>query len=245
MKISDKDIKGAFNNKDFYVDARANHAGKFAGDFAAGFKSGKEEASTIVGNSKNLDKTVDSIAVRRDRARADYDDRKGDRDRDEARAAGKLHALRQAATIAGKHLSSEDKSEKTEAKKYDQGQLAVIKACTPASGETEEKFVSRCIGEMVGEGRDQDQAAAICYSKWSGKVDKANSRTIIMSPEPDEDESDFMDRCVAYHTGRGDPEDNAERVCSTMWDNKADTGMDVEIQGESSLSAGFMDVKRP
>lgn len=34
------------------------------------------------------------------------------------------------------------------------------------SGETEEQFISRCIGEEVSAGKEQDQAAAICYSYW-------------------------------------------------------------------------------
>jgi len=37
----------------------------------------------------------------------------------------------------------------------------------PRGGETEDEFVSRCIGVLVGdEGYEQDQAAAICYSTW-------------------------------------------------------------------------------
>lgn len=36
----------------------------------------------------------------------------------------------------------------------------------PKSGETENEFVSRCIGEEIKSGKPQDQAAAICYSVW-------------------------------------------------------------------------------
>lgn len=36
----------------------------------------------------------------------------------------------------------------------------------PNSGETQEEFISRCIGEEIGAGYEQSQAAAICYSKW-------------------------------------------------------------------------------
>ena len=37
----------------------------------------------------------------------------------------------------------------------------------PQGGETEDEFVSRCIGVLVGdEGYEQDQAAAICYDSW-------------------------------------------------------------------------------
>ena len=33
-------------------------------------------------------------------------------------------------------------------------------------GESENNFISRCIGEEVGAGYEQSQAAAICYSYW-------------------------------------------------------------------------------
>jgi hypothetical protein len=33
-------------------------------------------------------------------------------------------------------------------------------------GESESEFISRCIGEEIGAGKEQDQAAAICYSYW-------------------------------------------------------------------------------
>ena len=33
-------------------------------------------------------------------------------------------------------------------------------------GEDEQTFISRCIGEEVGAGYEQSQAAAICYSYW-------------------------------------------------------------------------------
>lgn len=39
----------------------------------------------------------------------------------------------------------------------------------PSKRETEEEYIPRCISYMVGEGKDQDQSAAICYSKWENK----------------------------------------------------------------------------
>ena len=39
----------------------------------------------------------------------------------------------------------------------------------PNAGESESEFIPRCIEYVVGEGKDQDQAAAICYSKWENK----------------------------------------------------------------------------
>lgn len=41
----------------------------------------------------------------------------------------------------------------------------------PGPTETEDEFIGRCIGVLVGEeGYDQTQAAAICYSKWKEKM---------------------------------------------------------------------------
>ena len=33
-------------------------------------------------------------------------------------------------------------------------------------GESKDEFISRCIGVEVGDGKEADQAAAICYAKW-------------------------------------------------------------------------------
>jgi hypothetical protein len=41
-------------------------------------------------------------------------------------------------------------------------------------GESESEFISRCIGEEVSSGKEQSQAAAICYSYW----DKENMSKI-------------------------------------------------------------------
>ena len=39
----------------------------------------------------------------------------------------------------------------------------------PSQGESEAEFIPRCIDYVVGEGKDQDQAAAICYDIWKGR----------------------------------------------------------------------------
>jgi len=36
----------------------------------------------------------------------------------------------------------------------------------PEAGESEDEFIGRCIGKLVSEGYEQDQAAAVCYSYW-------------------------------------------------------------------------------
>jgi hypothetical protein len=51
-----------------------------------------------------------------------------------------------------------------EAKKVKQG----FPVPSPSGSEDEQGFIGRCMKEIGGE-YDQDQALAICYSKWSGK----------------------------------------------------------------------------
>ena len=48
----------------------------------------------------------------------------------------------------------------------------------PKAGEREDQFISRCIGEEVGAGYEQSQAAAICYSYWDkDKMSKITDTT--------------------------------------------------------------------
>lgn len=49
----------------------------------------------------------------------------------------------------------------------------------PKAGETEEEFISRCIGEEINSGYEKDQAAAICYTKW----DENNMESESLSSE--------------------------------------------------------------
>lgn len=49
----------------------------------------------------------------------------------------------------------------------------------PNSGETQDEFIPRCIAYEVGNGKEQDQAAAICYSKWENRLSfKANKFSV-------------------------------------------------------------------
>ena len=38
----------------------------------------------------------------------------------------------------------------------------------PKEGESKEDFMKRCIPILVDEGKNSDQAIAICYSIWEG-----------------------------------------------------------------------------
>jgi hydroxymethylpyrimidine pyrophosphatase-like HAD family hydrolase len=46
----------------------------------------------------------------------------------------------------------------------------------PNSGETQEEFISRCVKYVMDEGTEQEQAIAICYSKWENKDNKFNKQ---------------------------------------------------------------------
>jgi hypothetical protein len=54
----------------------------------------------------------------------------------------------------------------------------------PKAGESENEFVSRCIGIEVDGGMDQEQAAAVCYAKWEKKgfSFKTTDKQIISGP---------------------------------------------------------------
>ena len=41
----------------------------------------------------------------------------------------------------------------------------------PRPSETQEEFISRCIGEEVSAGYEQSQAAAICYQQMAKEKD--------------------------------------------------------------------------
>jgi len=41
----------------------------------------------------------------------------------------------------------------------------------PSANESENDFIERCIPQLINEGKDQEQAIAICYSYWEGKFE--------------------------------------------------------------------------
>ena len=56
-------------------------------------------------------------------------------------------------------------------------------------GESKDEFISRCIGEEIGAGYEQSQAAAICYSYWDkdkmSKITEMSSNCLLYtSPSP-------------------------------------------------------------
>ena len=49
----------------------------------------------------------------------------------------------------------------------------------PRSGEEKQAFISRCMEQMVGEGRPQKIAAGICYSQWRKKNKQESMETVL------------------------------------------------------------------
>lgn len=81
----------------------------------------------------------------------------------------------------------------------------------PKPGESKEDFMKRCVPDMMGDGkRDNDQAVAACINMFGDK--SANGGvTKVSEPEDDESMEDFMDRCVY-------DEDGDEDECRLAWD---------------------------
>ena len=45
----------------------------------------------------------------------------------------------------------------------------------PEAGEKKDEYIARCIPILKGEGHEQDEAAAICYSMWEQNTEKNES----------------------------------------------------------------------
>lgn len=70
----------------------------------------------------------------------------------------------------------------------------------PQGGESESEFLNRCIPAMIDEGRDQDQAVAMCYSMYE------NMERIELADYP-------WDECIADQKDRGMSQESAENIC--------------------------------
>lgn len=56
----------------------------------------------------------------------------------------------------------------------------------PRSGESKSDFMSRCVPQVVGEGKAQDQAVAMCNAFWSEK-DVSKTETVVSFSKFDDD----------------------------------------------------------
>lgn len=87
---------------------------------------------------------------------------------------------------------------------------------TPKSGEKEQDYVSRVIGELIGAGKPKDQAAAIAHSAYRNNVQKARSVGGFESPEPgdipEKDKKLLADVYAKYRKTGMSKEDSAKRA---------------------------------
>ena len=99
-------------------------------------------------------------------------------------------------------------------------------------GESEQDFVSRCIADEINNGREQAQAAAICYATYEKEtamsaytknrintqmalaVKDAAGRGINLAETPSAGPGSYpWDECIADQTARYGDEETAKRVC--------------------------------
>ncbi|SRR5580765_597599 len=95
----------------------------------------------------------------------------------------------------------------------------------PRKGESQSEFSARCVPEMMGDGkRDQDQAVAICLDIWRNKdkeIDMGKHQTTIIRdddngdlPDPDDYDTfdEFLDDCL---------ESGDEDSCRIAWQQRS------------------------
>lgn len=96
-------------------------------------------------------------------------------------------------------------------------------------GESEQEFVSRCIADEINAGREQDQAAAICYATYEKETSmsaytqnriKAQMAIAVRDAEhrgirlAEEGGGSYpWDECIADQIERYGDEETAARIC--------------------------------
>lgn len=116
----------------------------------------------------------------------------------------------------------------------------------PKADETQDQFISRCIGEEINAGYEQDQAAAICYSKW----EKENMSTEDITDDIDTEETEISQGfayatkesqdfatlpttdCMEKHKSAGYTEEYAKQACSGPKKNDGQQGGVVAMSEE-------------
>src|SRR5262245_28187082 len=93
----------------------------------------------------------------------------------------------------------------------------------PREGESQSDFMERCVPDLMGDGkREQDQAVAACMTIWRDK-DKQFSDLDVPYPDDDESKDDFLDRCVMQVLDDDDSfasENDALEACELAWEER-------------------------
>lgn len=86
-------------------------------------------------------------------------------------------------------------------------------------GEKEEEYISRCIGEEVSAGYEQDQAAAICYAYWrKDKMSKMDTPSKVMARVAYD--TDFKGINLLAEEGDGPCWDGYEQIGTKIMGNR-------------------------
>lgn len=95
----------------------------------------------------------------------------------------------------------------------------------PHKGESQSDFMTRCMSETFGPNappdRTQEQAVAICMNYWREAHGGKNTKQDAPSVEPDEDEEEYLDRCLDEMTDEN-PDMTEEEImaeCQVAWDD--------------------------
>src|SRR5262245_15896224 len=93
----------------------------------------------------------------------------------------------------------------------------------PGKDESQSDFMERCVPEMMGDGkREQEQAVAACMTIWRDK-DKQYGDLDVPYPDDDESRDDFLDRCVMQVLDDDDSfasENDALEACELAWEER-------------------------
>jgi HK97 family phage prohead protease/HK97 family phage major capsid protein len=102
----------------------------------------------------------------------------------------------------------------------------------PHKDESQSDFMKRCVPEMMGDGkREQDQAVAACMDIWRNKDNGGGTTKQFedAAPEPEDDESyeDFLDRCTDELLDNNPDADDAdlEAACDLRWQERRARGI--------------------
>jgi hypothetical protein len=86
----------------------------------------------------------------------------------------------------------------------------------PLSGEHQDEFIPRCVAYNVNEGKDPDQAAAICYSVW-------RETHAAVYPQAEEHKDDYLKRCInVYVNDKEVSPSDANEICHFLWNERFD-----------------------
>ncbi|HSR77259.1 MAG TPA: hypothetical protein VLN57_11800, partial [Xanthobacteraceae bacterium] len=109
----------------------------------------------------------------------------------------------------------------------------------PHSGESEDDFVSRCMGDDAMQEYDEEQRAAICYSTHRNRstTPEGKMRSITRQPEPEAGETrdDFVNRCMAFEGLQDMDADQRMAVCSDAYRQSVAAPDESDGNGEAAF----------